>query len=594
MVRLGYPIMFISIIVPITGAFLIPLMEIKIKTRTLSVISFVLLAVPGFSALVIGLTFGLEPGVIEPSLFSHRMIGSFAMYLDDLNSLFFLGVGVVTPLGALYSYDIMEHRIASMRKSGENPPGLGFFYLFYMLFAAGMFGFVLTTNLFLQYFFLNLALLPSFLLILFYGHGDRTRVANIYLIWSLVGGAIFFLGVIGLGTEAGTFDILDLSTGSLNVGMGRGLTLLIPFLIFFGMSIKMALFGVHIWLPKAHSQAPAPVSALLSGNLIGLSGYVMIRVVVEMFPEQFSFLSPLFIAIAFTTMLYGGFNAIAQDDLKTLLAYSSISQMGWITFGIAMMSKKTIMGASILFLTQSFSSSLLFMASGVIMFKYDGLRDISDMGELMTLNPVLSSLIIIGFSTLIGAPLTVGFWGKTLIFSGATTLAEAHGPVVFILVALAIIFAGGITASYSLITLKRMLFGMFKSDMDPPNIGWTPYTFSMGAIGFTGLVLFFIPSIIMNPGAIPSLPVLSVEGLMFLTAYLGAYTIFSGGIRYYLVLLSHKIESDVIDHFFHELIIQWIKEADRLAAELKTTDLSDYILWFLLGFVGVISILLVM
>lgn len=593
MVKLGFPFLFISIIISISGAFLFPLLELKIKNRILSFISFVLLTIPGLTALIIILTFGLRPGIVEPHLFSHSMIGSFAMYLDSLNSLFFLGVGVVTPLVGLYSYDIMTHRITSMREEGENPPSLGVFFLFYNLFAAGMFGFVLTTNLFLQYIFLNLSLISSYVLILFYGYGKRTRVANIYLIWSLIGGSTFFLGVIGLGAEVGTYDILDLLTLELNLGLGKGLPLLIPFLIFFGMSIKMALFGIHIWLPRSHSQAPAPVSALLSGNLIGLSGYVMIRVVVEMFPAQFRIISPIFIVLAFITMLYGGLNALAQDDLKKLLAYSSISQMGWITFGIALMTEKTMIGGAVLFVTQSLSSSLLFMGSGVIMYRYEGLRDISKMGELITLNPVLSSLIILGFSTLIGAPFTIGFWGKTLIFSGVTTIALEYGPIVFILVSLAIIFAGGVTASYSLITMKRMLFGMFKSDMESPKVGWNFSTSSMAVIGVTGVVLFFAPGSIIDPAALPRISVLSIEGMMFLTAYLGAYTIFSGGLRYYLVLVSHRLESEVIDHFFHERVIPWIERGPKtVEAILHTTDLFNYLLWLLIGFVGAILSLL--
>jgi len=591
MLELEFPFIFISLLIPISGAFLFPWLEKKIKDRTISFISFIFLAVPGFTALIISLTFGLQSGIVEPPLFSHDAIGSFAMYLDSLNSLFFLGVGIVTPVVALYSFDIMKHRLTCMREEGEDPPSLGIFYLFYTLFAAGMFGFVLTTNLFMQYIFLNLTLISSFVLILFYGHGERTRVAHIYLIWSLVGGAAFFLGIIGLGAEAGTYNLLDFSTLELNLGLGEGLPIVVPFLIFFGLSIKMALFGVHIWLPKAHSQAPAPVSALLSGNLIGLSGYVMIRVVIEMFPAQFRVIAPFFVILAFITMLYGGLNALAQDDFKTLLAYSSISQMGWITFGIVIMTEKTMIGGALLFVTQSLSSSLLFMGAGVIMVKYNGLRDISNMGELMTLNPVLSSLIVIGFSTLIGAPLTVGFWGKTLIFSGATTVAAGHGPIVFIFVALAIIFAGGITASYSLITMKRMLFGMFKGDMEPPHIGWTLSTVSMAVVGLAGIVLFFSPESIMDPGEIPRLSVLTVEGLMFLTAYLGAYTIFSGGIRYYLVLGSHKIEEEILDVFFHKRMISWVKKVNRGLADFHPADVTSYILWLAIGIIGVFAAL---
>ncbi len=396
------------------------------------------------------------------------------------------------------------------------------------------------------------------------------------------------LGIIGLGLQVGTFDLVDMESLELNLGMGAGLPLLIPFLIFFGMCIKKALFGVHVWLPHAHAEAPAPVSALLSPNLIGISGYAMIRVVLDIFPTQFEEMSIFFLIFAFVTMVYGGLNAIAQDDLKRLLAYASISQMGWVVFGIATMTNEGMMGGVLLFVKHSISLSVLFMGAGILVEKYDGLRDISNMGELLNLHPVLSSLMLIGFLTLVGSPLTLGFWGKTLIFSGAIKMPVVTGPFTFILVALAIVFAGGITAAYAFITMKRMFFGMFKADMDPISIGWSTSTIPMAVIASIGIFLFFIPTSLFGPAEPPSLSVLTIEGLMFLTAYLGAYTLFSGSLRYFLVLFSHKVENEIIDRFFHRRMISWIKRADKALEDAHPADFTTYILWLMIGFVGVI------
>ncbi len=588
MLKLDFPILFISLLIPFIGSFFFLILNGKVKDRIHSIVCFFLLIAPVITVSFVLFRYGLAEPIVEPPLFSHRDLGSFSMYLDRLNGLYFLGVGIVTPMVAIYSHNYMKHRLTTMKDNEDEVPSLGIFYFSYTILSAAMLGFLITTNLILQYIFLNITVMTSFLLILIYGHGNKKRTANMYLIWSMIGGSIFLLGILGLGLHVGTFDLVDIESLELNLGMGQSLPLLIPFFIFFGMCIKKALFGVHVWLPHAHAEAPAPVSALLSPNLIGISGYAMIRVVLDIFPTQFEEMSIFFLFFAFITMVYGGLNAIAQDDLKRLLAYASISQMGWVVFGIATMTTEGMMGGVLLFVKHSISLSVLFMGAGILVEKYDGLRDISNMGELLHLHPVLSSLMLIGFLTLVGSPLTMGFWGKTLIFSGAIKMPLITGPFTFILVALAIVFAGGITAAYAFITMKRMFFGMFKGEMEPRSIGWSTSTIPMVAIASIGIFLFFIPTSLFGPAEPPSLSVLTIEGLMFLTAYLGAYTIFSGALRYFLVLFSHKVENEIIDRFFHKRVISWIKRADKALEDAHPKDFTTYLLWLMIGLIGVL------
>jgi len=268
MLKLDFPILFISLLIPFIGSFLFLILDGKVKDRTHSFVSFFLLIGPVITASFVLFRYGLAEPIVEPPLFSHRDLGSFSMYLDRLNGLYFLGVGIVTPMVAIYSHNYMKYRLTSMKNKGTEVPSLGMFYFSYTILSAAMLGFLITTNLILQYIFLNITVMTSFLLILLYGHGNKERTANMYLIWSMIGGSIFLLGILGLGLHVGTFDLVDIESLELNLGMGQGLPLLIPFFIFFGMCIKKALFGVHVWLPHAHAEAPAPVSALLSPNLI--------------------------------------------------------------------------------------------------------------------------------------------------------------------------------------------------------------------------------------------------------------------------------------------------------------------------------------
>lgn len=580
MIQLEVPVLSISILIPLFSSFIFLFLGRYLKNKYLSLICFILLLIPVLTVFSIILNYGLEETITEPSIFYHPEIGTISMYLDNLNLLYFFGVGLVTPLVALYSHKYMINRIETMKKQGGRVPSLGKFYFSYSVFSASMLGFLLSANLFFLHVLFVVSLVSSFFIIFTYGYKNRYRVSFIYLIWGALGYYLFLLGALAVGSFE-TFDILALQERNLG-----HIHLLFPLLIFTGLLIKKGLFGAHVWLPIAHSESPAPLSALLSANLIGISGYPMIRIVLDIFPDQFARMSPFFLSLAFITMIYGGLNALAQDDLKRLLAYASVSQMGWVVFGISTMTTQGVFGGVILFIKHSLSLSVLFMGSGIIMYKYDGLRDISDMGDLWRMNPVLSGLMIIAFLTLVGLPLTVGFWGKALIFSGAINMEIVTNFPIFLAVVLGIVFAGGVTAAYSFITIKRMFLGRFTSKHEPESIGWSSLTIPMGIIAFIGIILFFLPGLLFGPVDMPDINILTIEGMMFLTAYVGTYAIFSGRFRYHLVLFSHRVEEDIIDEFFHNKIPTIIKEKGNILKRHHRGQLHNYLLWLIIGIVS--------
>ncbi|MFW5912344.1 MAG: complex I subunit 5 family protein [Candidatus Hadarchaeota archaeon] len=588
MKEFGYPILSIAILIPFICSFILPVLGERLKNRTLSILSFFLLAVPPSTAFFLLLYYGIP--FLDAPIQVSTSIGIFSseMYLDWLSCIYILGIGVVTPLVALYSRPYMEHRIESLQKEGTEVPSIRVFYLLFIIFSVSMTGFVLSSNLVQIYIFLSLATVASFFLICFYGYHDRFRIGLTFFIWSSLGGLIFLIGLIGLSGSAGTLNIMELQDMNL-----ENLSIWVPLSILLGLLIKKAIFGVHIWLPYAHSEAPTPVSAVLSANMIGISGYAMIRLIFQVFQPQFERMSIFFLGLAYFTMVYAGLMALAQDDFKRMLAYISISQMGWVLFGISTMTTEGVAGGALLFIKHSVSLSILFMCSGVLISRYNGLRNISLMGDLWSKSPLISRLMVLGFITLLGAPLTIGFGAKTLIFIGGTKMFGSGGVAIPILMALSVFVAGGIIAAYTFTALRRMLGGRFKwsKDFSQPQINWTEMKAPIAVIGIIGIILFFFLGPLTGPVDLPVVSLFLLEGVAVLGLYVFMYLVFwrnlLGQPKIYSEVLYHRFENNVVDKFFHKYLVSAFKRTGKFLQNLNTGDLNVYLLWILVVFVGI-------
>jgi NADH-quinone oxidoreductase subunit M len=394
----------------------------------------------------------------------------------------------------------MKHRIEELEHEGVSPPSLGTYFMLYTMFSAAMLGLVLATNLIEFYIFLELALIPSFFLIIWYGYGDRTRIAIMYLLWTHIGGLLFLLGVLSIGSAVGTFDILNVQTMTYSTALTQGLPVGIMLLITIGLFVKMAVFGVHIWLPYAHAEAPTPVSALLSPALIGISGYALIRISCILFPAQFAGISPFLIGLALLTMIYGGLMALAQDDFKRLLAYSSISQMGYILLGLSTLTANGVTGGMLHFTTHAVGKSVLFMIAGVLIVQFRGLRSIGRMGGLAQKVPITGALALIGFLFLVGIPPTLGLWSKIHIVVGTFDRILLMGTISILFISIALVVATGITAAYSFFTLKRIFLGKLPEGLGgEPVRGWSTLTAVVAIVAVVGVFLFFYPAIFIDP-----------------------------------------------------------------------------------------------
>ncbi len=486
-----------TILVPILVAALsLPLSRL-IGPKPLSVINGASLALPGVLS-VYALLAGRLPINDGPILVIDN-IGTFSFVLDGVNIAVVLGVAVVTAFVAIYSVPYMEHRFKEMEHEGVDKRVLdwGIYFFMYTLFSIAMVGVATATNLIWFYIWLEITLIPSFLLIAFYGYGDRAKIAILYLLWTHLGALVFLIGAFLFGLNAGTFDFYALGTALKGLGeavLTPGLAWLVAILLLIGLFVKLAVFGVHIWLPYAHAEAPTPISALLSPNLIGLAGYAIIRIVYVLFPATFSGLQPYLLAIAILTVAYGGLLTFYQTDFKRLLAYSSVSQMGYILLGLASMTPLGFVGALLHYYTHAIGKALLFMSAGVIITEGEGLRDLRKMGGFAGKMPYTSSLAMVGFMHLSGLPPTIGLFSKFFILAGLIGWLSTTN--FFIPAVILTFLAVGLTPAYSFITMKRIFFGEERRNIKE---GTAMLIVPMAIIAIAGILAFLIPSGLLAP-----------------------------------------------------------------------------------------------
>ncbi|MGC9116249.1 MAG: complex I subunit 4 family protein [Conexivisphaera sp.] len=432
------------------------------------------------------------------NLTSYRM-GHFLLAIDGLSAPVVVALSIVTAFVSIYGLKYMEHRIEEMRSSGETPPDYGAYQFLYNVFAATMMGVAFSTNLVEFYVFLEGTLISSFLLIMYYGYGDRSRISMLYFVWTHVGAVTFLAGALYYGVVEGSFDYLKpLGTSLETVGPATALgpmAAVVALLMFVGLAVKMALFGVHMWLPYAHAEAPTPISALLSPSLIGLAGYAMARFLIQYFPSIMYQWRPYLMALAFVTIVYAGLNALRQSDFKRLLAYSSISQMGYMLLGIATLTQFGIIGSMLMYVSHAIGKALLFMTAGVFITEAHNLRDIGRMGGLARRYPLVASLALFGFMNLSGLPPALGFWSELFIVLGAVQSYAMAGLGYMVGMAALLMLALGVTAAYSFVTMRRIFYGQPRSELGDLREVIDPFKLSMLAIAILGFALF----IVVNP-----------------------------------------------------------------------------------------------
>ncbi len=418
----------IELFIPVIALILAPIF--RVRGHWITFVAYVATSAIVFFRIVSGEAYYLKIAKLPDP------IGYIYLFGDSVSHIFGFTIALVSALVALYSHPYMSHRFEEMGLSSKE---FGRYWVLYNSYTYSMLLLVYSGNLLLLYTFLEISLVTSFLLIHYYGYGNRRWVSMLYFVWTHVAGVLALLGFILIGFENNT----------LLIPLLKSIPTLAWLLVFLGMIVKLPGLGFHIWLPYAHAEAPTPVSALLSPLTVGLAGYILLRLY-EIDPSFIlSHRTAIFI-YGFLTSFVAGLLVFRQKDLKRLLAYSTVSQMGYILMAICL-GTYGLFGVIVQYVSHAFGKAILFMSAGSIIAVY-GLRNLDDMGGLHEQIPQIANASLIGFMNLSGV-LTVGLLGEFFILRG---VLEVFGlGRMAILVVLVFILSG----LYSFYTMKNVFYG---------------------------------------------------------------------------------------------------------------------------------------
>jgi NAD(P)H-quinone oxidoreductase subunit 4 len=368
----------------------------------------------------------------------------------------------------------------ALLSSSERTERPRLFYSLILLVSGGVSGAFLAQNLLLFFLFYELELVPFYLLISIWGGAKRSYAAIKFLIYTAISGALILAGFLGLIWLTGSSDFGYISALGQTLPAGTQLALLLVLLIGFG--IKIPLVPFHTWLPDTYVEASAPIAILLGGVLAKLGTYGILRFGLGLFPEAWAKLSPLLATWAAISILYGAMAAIAQKDIKRMVAYSSIGHMGYILLGAAALTPLALVGSISQMVAHGLILAVLFHLVGVIEQKV-GSRELDVLNGL--LNPIrglpsIASLLVLGAMASAGIPGLAGFVAEFLIFQGSYSTFPAQTLIAVV--------GTGLTAVYFVILLNRTCFGRLDNEK-----AYYPKVFAadrLPALILAGLIVF--------------------------------------------------------------------------------------------------------
>ncbi len=327
------------------------------------------------------------------------------------------------------------------------------FFLWFTLLSTGVYGFFISIDLFTMFMFYEVALIPMYLLIGYWGSGRKEYAAMKLTLMLMGGSALIIIGLIGIYffNGATTMNILDIAHAhAIPVSVQNAL---FPF-VFIGFGVLGALFPFHTWSPIGHGCAPTSVSMLHAGVLMKLGGYGCFRIAMFLLPDAAHNLAWIFLILTTISVVYGAFSACVQTDLKFINAYSSVSHCGLVLFALLMMTETSCTGAILQMLSHGLMTALFFALIGMI-YGRTHTRDIRELGGLMKIMPFLSVGYVIAGLANLGLPGFSGFIAEMTIFVGSFENADTFHRCCTIIACTSIV----VTAVYILRTVGFILFG---------------------------------------------------------------------------------------------------------------------------------------
>jgi NADH-quinone oxidoreductase subunit M len=357
----------------------------------------------------------------------------YKMGVDGISMLFVILTTFLMPLCILASWEAIEDRVKE-------------YMIAFLVLETLMIGVFCALDLVLFYLFFEGGLIPMFLIIGVWGGKRRVYASFKFFLYTLLGSVLMLLALIAMYWHAGTTDIPTLLTHKFPADMQWWLWLA----FFASFAVKMPMWPVHTWLPDAHVEAPTAGSVILAGILLKMGGYGFLRFSVPMFPLASQEFAPLVFALSIVAIIYTSLVALAQEDVKKLIAYSSVAHMGFVTMGIFTFTVQGVDGAIFQMLSHGIVSAALFLCVGVV---YDRMhtREIAAYGGLVNRMPLYAVCFMVFTMANVGLPGTSGFIGEFLTLLGAF---RANTWVAFFAT-----FGVILSAAYALWLYRRMIFG---------------------------------------------------------------------------------------------------------------------------------------
>src|SRR5690348_16229493 len=346
----------------------------------------------------------------SPNIHYHMGIDRISMWLVVLTTF-------LTPLCVLISWRAIHERVKE-------------FFILLLVLETALIGVFTSLDLFLFYFFWESTLIPMALLIGIYGHGRKVYAAVKFFLYTMVASVFMLAAVIWLYAHVGSFDFVTIQN-AIRTGQVEGFSTAAPWLFvgfFLAFAVKVPLFPFHTWLPDAHVEAPTAGSVLLAGVLLKMGTYGLLRFNLGLFPEQSRQNAPWICTLALIGIVYGALVAMVQPNLKRVIAYSSVSHLGFVVLGIFSFASAGLNGAMFVMLAHGVSTGALFMLAGII-YERKHSYEIADMGGLATPMPKYATFFLFVTLASVGLPLLNGFVGEFLVLSGAFQADPWYGAV---------------------------------------------------------------------------------------------------------------------------------------------------------------------
>ncbi len=393
---------------PLLGTFALLLLKgddhvwIRRLTLVTSVIEFIL-------SLLLLRSFDLGIGSYQlqeiydwiPSLHIHYHMG-----IDGISLFLVILTTFLTPLAVLCSWNSIHEHVKE-------------FFAMLLVLEMGMVGVFCALDLFLFFLFWEVMLIPMYFLIGIWGHGRKVYAALKFILYTMLGSILMLVAILWLSRVSGTFDLVAiqsmLSSGQISLSWHTELLMFLAFMLAF--AIKVPLFPLHTWLPDAHTEAPTAGSVILAGVLLKMGTYGMLRFCLPLFPEAAHRAAPVIAVLAIIGIIYAALVAMVQHDLKRLVAYTSVSHLGFVVLGIFVFNPVAMEGAIYQMLNHGVSTGMLFLVCGML---YDRRHtyEIKEFGGLLKPMPILCAFFLFACLSSLALPMLNGFIGEFMILIG--------------------------------------------------------------------------------------------------------------------------------------------------------------------------------